>query len=55
MKRIEEIEGLQESLEKQKPTLAELFRASGKKSIKVSGHTFSFSEFNQIKISVREE
>ena len=55
LKTKEEIESLQESLEKQKLPLAELFRASGKKSIKVSGHTFSFSEFNQLKITVRKE
>jgi len=51
----EEIEGLQEDLEKQKPEVAEQFRASGKKSIKLSGHTFIFSEFNQIKITVKKE
>jgi len=55
LKTKEEIESLQEDLEKQKPELAEQFRASGKKSIKVSGHTFMFSEFNQIKITVRQE
>lgn len=55
LKTKEEIEGMQENLEKQKLPLAELFRASGKKSVKVAGHTFSLAEFNQIKISVRRE
>jgi hypothetical protein len=51
----EGIESAKERLENKKMDVAEQFRAAGKKTIKVSGHTFSFSEFNQIKITVKQE
>ena len=51
----DDIANSQEKLERQKLVVAEEFRKAGKKTIKVSGHTFSFSEFNQIKIIVKEE